>query len=711
LPYPFLFLSTCAQKQIRTHVNLEYLTCKVPLVFEFVGKQETELAELLDNTSTFVPIVFLDKAGTSRLPPPEILAKFRIVITTATRLRNEQKKGSFESELCASDAHPSTFRLGERGKCDACVLLKIRWLRLIVDEGHSMGMSDMGSTIQCASWVSSERRWVMTGTPTKHGPEQLTQLRRLLTFLGHGFFAKEQWNDLLAKPWSGAHMSSFFRLRSLLGLLLKRHAKLDIPEIPLPVFSTTHVRMSPDEAVAYNKLACTGKINIAVSTMTGETPGFQVSYLHPSQAEAARKAVNNIRLVCVGCTNINLDLPGIPLASFSLLQQRNHDKEEIDSVRNHFQCIRNGEWLRCNFCSLALPLHVILPCCCRLICPDCVQGTCCPLCDQEFDRKTVEDLQKIQPGFKTEWGSDGQQLISCDVNQLARRRMHKHGDGHLCSFDRCSGDGRCVLCLSEHECDLRGEGGVNTLPQCQQCFRTAEACPSSDSKAHYLVTKFTQFLNVSDTFSRPLKVLIFSQFREALNCVGHRLLKRFGTACVAEYWRRFRKQESDKFTTSAACFCMLLGSDGSAGLDLSFVTHIFFLEPVWDKSLISQVVSRAWRLGAEGAVFVETLVAEESIEETMHNVHEGIEAGKIIYDIPDELAQTRKRQREKEPRAGTGKRTVTYDFNRDKNRFLLLSLRFAHRFVSRSAVGLVQGLQDRARTGKRVRFADCLADS
>ena len=46
-------------------------------------------------------------------------------------------------------------------------------------------------------------------------------------------------------------------------------------------------------------------------------------------------------------------------------------------------------------------------------------------------------------------------------------------------------------------------------------------------------------------------------------------------------------------------------------------SHIFFLEKVWDKSLESQAISRAWRMGATESVEVETLIAEKSIEETM----------------------------------------------------------------------------------------------
>jgi SNF2 family DNA or RNA helicase len=60
---------------------------------------------------------------------------------------------------------------------------------------------------------------------------------------------------------------------------------------------------------------------------------------------------------------------------------------------------------------------------------------------------------------------------------------------------------------------------------------------------------------------------------------------------------------------------MLLGLEGSHGLDLSFVTHIFFLDEILDKSVESQVVARAYRMGASQAVKVEQLVASNSIEE------------------------------------------------------------------------------------------------
>ena len=57
---------------------------------------------------------------------------------------------------------------------------------------------------------------------------------------------------------------------------------------------------------------------------------------------------------------------------------------------------------------------------------------------------------------------------------------------------------------------------------------------------------------------------------------------------------------------------------GSHGLDLSMVTHIFLLSKIWDASLEAQVVSRAHRMGATGAVVVEQLIMEGTVEQQMH---------------------------------------------------------------------------------------------
>ena len=71
------------------------------------------------------------------------------------------------------------------------------------------------------------------------------------------------------------------------------------------------------------------------------------------------------------------------------------------------------------------------------------------------------------------------------------------------------------------------------------------------------------------------------------------------------------------------CFVMLLSKQGSVGLDLSFVSHLFFLESFYDKSVEKQVIARAYRMGALGPLHVEHVMAEKSIEELMERINEG----------------------------------------------------------------------------------------
>ena len=63
---------------------------------------------------------------------------------------------------------------------------------------------------------------------------------------------------------------------------------------------------------------------------------------------------------------------------------------------------------------------------------------------------------------------------------------------------------------------------------------------------------------------------------------------------------------------------MFISEYGSKGRDLSFVQHVFLLNPVWDASVEKQVVGRAHRMGAEeGDIHVYRLAMRHSIEEQL----------------------------------------------------------------------------------------------
>ena len=60
------------------------------------------------------------------------------------------------------------------------------------------------------------------------------------------------------------------------------------------------------------------------------------------------------------------------------------------------------------------------------------------------------------------------------------------------------------------------------------------------------------------------------------------------------------------------CGILLMDESGSVGLDLSFASHVFLMEPLADASLQAQVESRAHRMGAVQPIHVETLIMQVS---------------------------------------------------------------------------------------------------
>lgn len=54
------------------------------------------------------------------------------------------------------------------------------------------------------------------------------------------------------------------------------------------------------------------------------------------------------------------------------------------------------------------------------------------------------------------------------------------------------------------------------------------------------------------------------------------------------------------------------------GLTILSATNVFFINPVWNKSVEAQAIKRAHRIGQKHEVFVETLILEDTIEEEMY---------------------------------------------------------------------------------------------
>ena len=85
-------------------------------------------------------------------------------------------------------------------------LLRIHWLRVVLDEGHVLGAT-LGQTSrkERINALQAERRWIITGTPTPDLAHQSTvsHLYPLIQFLKIMPFAtvKKLWENFIRKPF------------------------------------------------------------------------------------------------------------------------------------------------------------------------------------------------------------------------------------------------------------------------------------------------------------------------------------------------------------------------------------------------------------------------------------------------------------------------------------------------------------------------------
>jgi hypothetical protein len=128
------------------------------------------------------------------LPSSWELARYTIVVTTFSRCKDEYRSEIGRNAEANSQGRKREYTQLERGGSDFhSTFMQVRWLRLVVDEGHELGSHDGGSQLtRYIHELAAERRWVMSGTPvvgnlddSSFSAKALDQIQRLLAYLRH----------------------------------------------------------------------------------------------------------------------------------------------------------------------------------------------------------------------------------------------------------------------------------------------------------------------------------------------------------------------------------------------------------------------------------------------------------------------------------------------------------------------------------------------
>uniref|UniRef100_A0AAV1T4R0 Uncharacterized protein n=1 Tax=Peronospora matthiolae TaxID=2874970 RepID=A0AAV1T4R0_9STRA len=577
---------------------------------------------------------FVDE-GRADLPRNVDLAAYDVVVTSFRRLTTEWRLHRPASALETRMPERYGFEGPQRyadgtNRGEVSSLLTVQWTRVIIDEGHKLGGRTPTNLMLMARIISAKRRWVMTGTPTPNTLQSadLRFMHGLLVFLQiepYGQPDGRAWTKAIARPFEQNEPIGFFRLQSLLSRIMMRHTKESIREIlPEPTRHTVFIDPTPSEYAQYNVIAAAVRANLVITNMDPKHPGklHLDSLLNPTNRKEALRVVSNLRFACCGGVNSEVVLSDKALLeTVNMLTELEVDADNIATVAEYLRRVKlPGMTTTCECCKRKLQLLMVMPCG-HLCCADCVEdrfnevGPSCYKCNEVYD---PEVFQELQPGFDFREIDDANDAItntSSSRHNANRPQQQQPGT--------CDRGGQ-----RQHPA---ASGSIaREQPQPNRHYWTVDA-----SKIFYAATRVRQLKNefarcpivhgsMRCRQTRFVKVIIFSQFTEII--WRTKLAFEQQEIPTANFITRVnpkaRMKALKRFRTDPSLNVLLLSEMGSHGLDLSFVTHVFLMEEIWDKSLEQQVVSRAHRMGAQQAVVVEQLWMRGSVESEMAKMNE-----------------------------------------------------------------------------------------
>lgn len=405
--------------------------------------------------------------GMRPLPSAEELARYRVVVVTKERLRQEWATGKPASVLDKwaqryAHHHGDDEEDGKVGWRKLSPLLGLRWLRIVVDEGHSLGSVAITNEALMSKGLEAERRWVMTGTPHRHDVADLASLQELLCFLREASFGlsdSRAWGKLISGRSAGAGAGGGMeelrrrRLVTLLRRIMIRHTKEEIPEIPPPRWNVTRLRMSKVEADTYNTLVSLVQANLITTGMVGGTHapgvGHPDSHLNPMNRRSANTLLSNIRLACCGggAQIVTLEqamvVATLKLAREIYLENRRTIRKgggegEVDGavarVATFLRHMRTNLNTPCDSCGTDLIILLMTPCL-HLVCCRCMKGrnNVCAFCGEVF---SVDAFQTLQPGLSVHWDESQLNVLPDRVSVEAEESMEDGGHAGACA---CAG--------------------------------------------------------------------------------------------------------------------------------------------------------------------------------------------------------------------------------------------------------------------------------
>ncbi|KAJ1555453.1 hypothetical protein HK096_007168 [Nowakowskiella sp. JEL0078] len=494
------------------------------------------------------------------MPPAIELIKYDLVIITNTRFSSEASKSQ-------DNIHSTP-------------LMQVRWLRLIVDEGHNMARdknSSFGTYLVSMLYV--ERRWACTGTPLPNANKNQEKLDlKSLQCLCEDFLKvrefevrttslkkkKSSFTDLITTPFLNGEMVGRNRLQSLLERIMVKNSESDIKkEINLPELheQIVSVEMNELQRITHNCLIAFFVVNTVLSERVDQRDYnlLQLAEYHIKYAlnsTVIDKLYRNSKVLDVGLLYV-LNNPEI-LKNFSTVQ----NMPKIDS-----------EYL------------------------------------------SIKQVEKISE-------EENSEIIVCEQQNIAVNKPENCDE----SREDMILDERIVLGWSKR-IDIGEDFVLLDANHCDQLKKSVNNVKKEENQ----IVNYENYIEIQGTMSSKLayignelpkyskleKMIVYTQWDTEIEYISEfcHLSEIRHLIFSSKQSGNERSQSIVTFNTSDTNVFIMNQKMASWGIDLSTATRVYFMSPIWQSAMEQQAIKRAHRIGAKSDVYVKVLVSRGSFEE------------------------------------------------------------------------------------------------
>ncbi|EFE40282.1 SNF2 family helicase, putative [Trichophyton verrucosum HKI 0517] len=600
------------------------------------------LNEIAIHTEGLNVLVLRDSSA--KTPPASDLSKYDIVLFSQPRFKKESGVYTGSGPVYFSP------------------LRYLRWLRIIVDEGHNFASSGgKTNSVYMLDKLQVERRWIVSGTPSKglYGVEVTLAAEQSLNStseeekIGGILEARRHAGNILndevkrldslrsmvidflnLKPWANsraadpASWTTYMTptgpdgrramspsLRATLQSLVVRHRSEDLHrELPLPSLHNEVVYLEP---TCYDKASLNLFIlRIVINAITSERTGDDYLF-HPKNRKHLSQLMNNLRLAGFWWPGVETEeIQNVTLRVAKDYLQKNIDRMAGEELNLLHQAISIGEKI------LGFSTRNVL-------------------CEKEEVGILVDGFPEYAQGFWEIGERVGHQEPMLLGLSLAREAQ-KFVVSKLCSLDPGEGLAGAGIKARRQRYQKpaqvekpspkkKPEEVINTphrpkpekisapkssakksLPS-DSSLKKTKVIGTVSAKLSYLLEKVLQFQDTE-------KIIIFYEsentafwIAEGLELVGtdFRIYAHTLKASQkSEYLSTFNEGESVRVL-------LMDLRQASHGLHIAIASRVFIVNPIWDPNIESQAIKRAHRISQTRPVYVETLVLKDTLEDKM----------------------------------------------------------------------------------------------